>query len=444
METSLFRYLPPAIRNRLEGRHSLQKVIGNTGWLFFDNIIRMGVGFFVNAWIIRYLGPERLGILSYAIAFAALYAPIAQLGLDAVVVRDIVNNPSRRGEILGSAFVLKLAGAAIAIALTLASILVISPEDRTSHLLVGIIILSSLFQSLGVIDFWFQSQTQSKYSTIARSSTCMAFYAVKIVLILLNAPLTAFAWGGVAEIAVFSAGLIVAYHITGQSISSWRPTKAMSVRLLRDSWLLMFSDLIYFAYLRVDRIMVGEISGAAELGVYSVAAMAAESLLFIPSAVSLSVFPSVVEAKTTSEELFQDRLQRYYKLMAFLGYAVALPITLCAGWMVPLIFGPVYAKAAHMLIGLAWAGVFMNLILARSYFLTAMNWTRLHFFIDAIGLVTNLSLNCYLIPRYGGMGAVWASCITYAFTACALCFISRPLFNTGIMMTKAIFYPKFW
>jgi O-antigen/teichoic acid export membrane protein len=190
--------------------------------------------------------------------------------------------------------------------------------------------------------------------------------------------------------------------------------------------------------------MIGEMSGAAELGVYSVAAMAAESILFIPTAVSLSLFPSVVKAKNDSEELFHDRLQKYYKLIVFLGYAVAIPLTLCAGWLVPLIFGPMYAKAAHMLVGLAWAGVFMNLILARSYYLTAMNWAHLHFFTDFSGLAINLALNFYLIPRYGGMGAAWASLITYAITAYALCFVSRPLFNTGIMMSKALVYPKFW
>jgi O-antigen/teichoic acid export membrane protein len=444
MNKTWTRCLPAFLRNRLEGRHELQKAIDNTGWLYLDNIIRMGIGFFVNAWIIRYLGPERFGILSYAIAFTALFAPIAQLGLDAVVVRDIVSEPDRRGEILGSAFALKLIAAILTIVLTIISISAIRPEDRTSHLLVGIIILGSLFQPLGVIDFWFQSQIQAKYSTIAKSSACITFYAVKILLIFMNASLVAFAWVGVAEFAFFSAGLIIAYHVAGQHISSWHPTKVMAKRLLKDSWLLTVSELIYFSYLRIDRIMIGEISGAAELGIYSVAAMAAEALLFIPTSVSLSVFPSVVRAKTISEEFFHDRLQQYYRLMVFLGYAIAVPITLFAGLLVPLLFGQTYTGAAQMLVWLTWAGVFMNLILARSYYLTAMNLTRVHFFVDLTGLMTNLSLNLLLIPRYGGMGAAWASVITYGLTSCALCFISRPLFKTGVMMVKAIIYPKFW
>jgi O-antigen/teichoic acid export membrane protein len=404
----------------------------------------MGVGFFVNAWLIRYLGPERFGILSYAIAFVAIFAPVAQLGLDAVVVRNIVNSPTRQNEILGSAFALKLAGAAVTIALTIASIIFLRPDDRLTQALVGICILGILFQSFGVIDFWFQAQIKSKYSVIAKSSACLTIYAIKIILILMGGSLIAFAWVGIAELFLISAGLVLAYRVTGQHIRSWQPTKEMTLRLLRDSWLLMVSDLIYYVYLRVDRIMIGEISGPAELGIYSVAVMAAESFFFIAQSVSLSLFPAIVEAKSVSQELFRERIQKYYKLMVFLGYAVAIPLSLIAVWFIPLVFGPIYSKAVPMLIVLVWGGVFLNLIHARSYFLTVMNWPRLHLIIDVLGCLANISLNLYLIPIYGGMGAAVASIITYFITAYIVCFAFKPLRETGVMMTKAMLYPKFW
>ena len=50
--------LPGSVRRRLEGRENLQRIIGNTGWLVADKIVRMGIGLFVNVWVARYLGPE--------------------------------------------------------------------------------------------------------------------------------------------------------------------------------------------------------------------------------------------------------------------------------------------------------------------------------------------------------------------------------------------------
>jgi O-antigen/teichoic acid export membrane protein len=436
--------LRASIRDLLNKFPGQNNIISNTGWLLADNILRVGVGFFVNAWIIRYLGPERFGLLSYAIAFIALFTPVAQLGLDAVIVRNIVNSPTQRNEILGSAFAMKLAGAVLTIFLTMAAIFMLRPEDRLTQSLVGICILGTLMQPFAVIDFWFQSQMKAKYSVMAKSSACITFYAIKVILILVGASLLAFAWVGFAELILGSTGLVLAYRITGQHIGSWKPTKKMMILLLRDSCLLMASDLVYYVYLRIDRIIIGEISGPAELGLYSVAVMAAEAFFFIAQSASLSIFPGVVEAQSVSLGLFREKMQQYYKLMVFLGYAVAIPLSLVSSWLVPLLFGSEYEKAIPMLILLVWGGVFLNLIHARSYYLAAMNWTRLHLVLDLIGCAANISLNIFLIPIYGGIGAAIASIMTYFLTAYVINFTVKPLRENGIMMTKALLYPKFW
>jgi len=444
MSNAWTRYLPAFIRNKVEGRLQLQQAITNTGWLFADNILRMGVGLLVTIWVTRYLGPEQFGLLSYATAFVMLFSSIALLGLDFIVVRNIVRDPSCRDETLGTAFVLKLAGGILASGLTLAAIVLFRPMDHLTRLLVGILTIGTVFQAFGTIDFWFQSQVQSKYSAYARSSAYLVICAAKVVLILFHAPLVAFAWAGLADIFLGSLGLVVAYRVNGHQIKEWRVTRTMAMALLRDSWPLMFTDIVILIYMRVDKIMIGELAGNAELGIYAVAALLAEALYFIPTAVTSSAFPSIVGAKGISEELFYERLQQFYNLMALLGYGVALPVTFLAGWGVPLLFGASYGKAGSMLVGLVWAGVFINLTMARNYYLTAMNWTRLHFVTDFMGCMLNVSLNLFLIPRYGGMGAVIASCISYWFAVHGTCFIFKPLNRTGLMLTRALIFPKAW
>ena len=404
----------------------------------------MGVGLFVNIWITRYLGPEQYGLLSFAVAFVLLFSPLAQLGLDAVVVRNIIRNPSCRDETLGSAFVLKLIGGATAAALTLAALILLRPGDSTTLLLVAITVLGTLFQSLGVIDFWFQSQMKSRYSATARSFSVLATAALKVVLILGQAPLAAFAAAGIADIVLGSVGLIAAYRFCGQRMMAWQMTRAMARELLRDSWLLMCSDLVMLISVRLDKIMIGEMVGNRELGIYSVAALVAEGLAVIPAMASVAVFPSIVASRSESEELFYHRMQRYYNLMALLAYGTAIPATILAGWLIPLLFGEAYARAGDMLVGLSWAGFFYALMIARSYYLIAMNWVRLHFITDFLGCVVNVLLNICLIPRYGGWGAVAASIVAYGVAAYGSCFLFRPLRRTGIMMTKAILYPRIW
>lgn len=444
MNRTWTRYLPSFLRRKLEGRHELQQAIGNTGWLFADRILHMVVGLAVSVSVTRYLGPEQFGLLNYATAFVTLFSSVGQLGLDAVVIRNIVRTPSSRDELLGSAFLLKLFGATAAVALILAGIAVVRPGDGTARLLVAITALGLLFQTFSTVDFWFQSQVRSKNTVIARIVAYLLVSAAKIALIMAHAPLVAFAWAGMADIALGSLGMVIAYRASGLRLSSWRVNRELARELLRDSWPLMFSDILVLIYLRVDKVILGELAGDAELGIYSVATLIAEMLYFIPAHTVSSVFPSMVEARAASEEFFLKRMQQLYRLMAFLGYAVALPVTLAAGWIIPLLFGAGYARSVPMLVGLVWTGVFINFMIARSSYLTTMNWTRLHFIIDLVGCLSNIALNFVLIPRYGGMGSVIASFVTYWFTVHGLCFLFRPLRKTAGMMTRALVYPKFW
>ena len=438
------RYLPAFIRKNIEGRHELQKAIGNTGWLFADNILRMGIGLLVSIWVTRYLGPEQFGQLNYAVAFVGLFSTIALLGLDGIVIRNLVRDPGRKEEILGTAFLLKLAAALITCGLIMTAILLLHSTDHLTCLLVGITSMGLVFQSFGIIDFFFQSQIQSKFSAYSKSAAFLTCSFIKIVLIIYHAPLEAFALVGVVEIIFGSLGLIVAYRTCGNRLTDWRSNIPTAKELLRDSWPLIFTEIVITIYMRVDKILIGEMAGNSELGIYAVAAVLAEALYFIPLSISSSLFPGIVAAKENNEALFQERLQRFYNIMAFSGYAVAVPMTFVASWLVPLLYGPAYVRAAQMLVGLAWASLFINLGFARSYYLTAMNWTRLHFITDFLGCATNILLNIILIPRYGAMGSVIASVLSYWLATHGSCFFFRPLNKTGLMITKAIFYPKFW
>ena len=67
--------------------------------------------FFVSVWLIRYLGPDQFGAYSYAISLVVLFMSISTLGVDNILVRELVKRRDERDVLMGSAFVLKLFGA---------------------------------------------------------------------------------------------------------------------------------------------------------------------------------------------------------------------------------------------------------------------------------------------------------------------------------------------
>jgi O-antigen/teichoic acid export membrane protein len=137
---------------RYNDSEGLRKISQNIGWLFFDKFIRLGVGLVVGVWVARYLGPEQYGTLNYALAFVGIFSALGSMGIEGIVVRDIVQKPEKKYEILSSAFILKLSGGIIAFIILFITIIYVRPSDNQSHWLVGIIGMIMVFQAFDAID----------------------------------------------------------------------------------------------------------------------------------------------------------------------------------------------------------------------------------------------------------------------------------------------------
>ncbi|MFD2370806.1 flippase [Brevibacillus sp. GCM10020057] len=435
-----WRSFSQPVVNLVARSQALKKIIISAGWLAVERIFRMVISFFVGIAIARYLGPEQYGQLNYAQSFVALFSSIAALGLDGIVVRNIVRQPSRKDEIMGSAFVLKMFGSLFTITLTIALIMLVRPEDRHMQWMVALVSLGLLLQSFDTIDYWFQSQVNAKVKVYAYALSFFLVSMGKVVMIVLHAPLIAFAYAGLAEAVIIAAGLLTGYRLYGHSIRNWRVSLTCALEMLKDSWPLILSSLAILIYMRVDQIMIGEMAGDHELGVYSVAVRLGEMWYFVPIAIVSSTYPSIVRAKETSEELFYERLQQLYDVMAFIGYLVAI-VTTCFASVLVSLFGREYAAAVPLLLCYIWIGLFVNLGVARTSFLNTMNYTRLQFVTSLMGCLANVALNVLLIPRYGAMGATVASLFSYWLQTHGSCCFFPALHRTGAMQTKAILVP---
>jgi len=435
--TPWIKYLPGFIRIHIEGRQSLQKVIDNLAWLFVDSLLRMSVGLFVGVWIARYLGPVQFGQYSFALAFVTIFSVVGALAADANVVRDIVKVPSAKDEILGTATFLKFLGGLLAAALCMVAIIILRPEDAVVKWLVIILAVGIMFQAMETIPLWFQAQVQSKYTVWAKSIAVLIMASVKVTLVLLNAPIVAFAWAGLAEALLSALALIFVYHVTGQRISRWVLDLHRAKVLLRESWPLMIAALTAVLYLRMDVVMLGEMHSEAAVGIYGAATRISEASYFIPMALVASLQPSIMQAKEHSKELFQARLRNVYNLMSALSISVATVVTLFADKLVRLLFGQSYEAAGAVLVVHVWAAVAVSLGVASSQYLIAENLQKISMYRTTIGLMCNLGLNLLLIPKYGALGAAVATLISYSLAT-----ISMGVFVQGrqqtVMMLRSL------
>jgi PST family polysaccharide transporter len=432
MNTPWVRFLPPFLRIYLDGRLSLQNIISNTGWLTADRLLRLGLGTLVGVWIARYLGPVQFGVLNYSLAFASLFGALATLGLDSIIVREIVLHPEDKDETLGTAFTLRLLGGAVSLLVALSAITWLRPDDSLTQWIVGVVAIGSIFQAFDAIDFWFQAKTQSKFAVYAKNGAYLIITLVRVALLLLRAPLTAFVWAALIEIVLGSIGLALAYKMNGNFLSHWRFSALRARTLLSASWPLLLSGLLVMIYMRVDQIMLGQMVGDEAVGIYSAAVRLAEMWYFVPIALVSSVFPWILQSRQTDSNLYKKRLQQLFSFLTLLAYLVAVPITLLGRPLVAFLFGEAFAAAGASLTILVWAGVFVCLGVARNAWMVAEGLTGLLFATTAFGAATNIMLNLWLLPTYGPLGAAVAT-LTAQAVAVSLSTIlfqkTRPIFR---------------
>jgi PST family polysaccharide transporter len=434
MKQSWDTYLPSFAKRRLEGRHDLKKIIANITWLFFDKILRMGVGLVVIVWVARYLGPAQFGTLSYAMAFVAFFSALGNLGLESVVIRNIVVDPGRREEILATAFVLRLIGGGAAMLLALSAIMLIRPTDNTTQLLVGITAAGAVFQALDTIDYWFQAEVRSKYTVYAKNAAFLTVSVAKALLILWGAPLVAFAWAGLAEIILGAMGLLLIFKLRGHSLKSAKASREQAIRLLRQSWPLLLSGVFVLVLLRIDQIMLGEMRGDKDVGLFSAALRISEVWYFIPMAIVSSVLPYITNAKKHDEALYYRTLNRLYLLMIWLSLAVAVPVTIFSQQIVMSVYGQPYIDASTVIAIHCWAGIFIFFGSVSNLWYLLENLNHYTMYRCALGAVVNICLNVVLIPKYGINGAAIATLITQI--------VASYLFDALSKKTRVVFRMK--
>ena len=411
------------------------KYLKNTSWLLSEKIFKLFTEVFVGIWIARYLGPEQFGLFSYAQSFAALFLVLATLGLDGIVIRELVKDESRAEKLIGTAFVLKLIGAILVFSI-LAVAVNFTSNDTYTNTLVFIIASATIFQAFNVVNFYFQAKVLSKYVAIVNTLALFIGSVVKVVLILNEAPLIAFAWVVLFDSIILAIGFIYIYNKKNTIFSNQYLSFNIltAINLLRDSWPLILSGIVTSIYMRIDQVMIKEMLNTEAVGQYAAAVRLSEAWYFIPVVVASSLFPAIVNAKKKSEELYYLRLQKLYNLMAWTAITIAIAMTILSERFVNLLYGDQYYQAGAVLTIHAWAGIFVFLGVVSGKWFLSENLQILAFWRVFFGMIINIILNILLIPKYGIQGAAVATLISQSFAAY--------FFDIFSKKTRAMFYTK--
>lgn len=414
----------------------------NTSWLMGEKILRMAVGLFVGVWVARYLGPEQYGLLSYAQSFVFLFTAFATLGLDSIVVRELVKDDSQRDVLLGTSFALKLVGSLFILPFLWVAVQFTS-NDGYTNVIIFITALATIFQSFNVIDFYYQSTVMGKYVALANTICLMLSSLIKVVLIVNNAPLIAFAWMAVFDSVVLAIGLIYFYLIkTKQRLTSWRFDGSIARRLLKDSYPLIISGVMISLYMRIDQVMIKEMLDVNAVGQFAAAVRISEAWYFVPMAICNSLFPAMINARKIDTKIYYYRLQKIYSLMIWTAIPVALFVTFMSQFIINTLYGEAYLNSSTILEIHIWASIFVFIAVVKGNWQSIENLNQLHLYGSVLSIFVNIALNFILIPKYGVNGVAFATLFSQMTSAIFINFLFKDLRYQNVVILKALLFAK--
>ncbi len=435
------RFLSRAIPHELRGKQALKLALRILTWLSIDRLYRMGTAMVAGVLVARYLGPTRFGWLAFAIAAVTMITSFTELGINSIVVRELVREPEATNELMGAALLLRGSGALLGLlACVVIAVWGVLPV-RTEGVLMAVLGSGLIFQVFDLFDLLLQASGVPRITAWIRIAANTLVTAMKLALIVLGAPVEAFAVMNVCELGLCALGWWLVGRRRGWRISRWSLVPGRIRFLMRESWPVAISGLAVYTQAYADQLVVGSMLGGRELGQYAAAMRLINVFAFLPMVVQIVAAPEIARAKVSGDRIYLRRLHDVYRVMMLLFLMAALPLMLLGPEVVRVLYGRAYYAASGLLPWLALRLFFSNFGIARSMFITNDRLFRFALSSAAAGAVTNVAMNLVLVPRWGIMGAIVSSLTSFAVTTFALDAFDRRARPNFKLMISAVVMP---
>ena len=377
------------------------------------NIFRLATGDFISkalnfvafVYLARVLGVGNFGVLEFANSVLAYFLLAADGGLERWGTREAAKNQDVR-TLTARVVPLRVLLAALAF-VALLLILPVFPGYtglRTVLVLFGL----TLFPQALSLKWLFMGKEQMSRVAMAMVAGQVVFAISIFALVhspdrLVWVPLVKLA--GDVVTALYFAKIFSATHGTLRLPFTFQGAKAV----LRPALTLGSSQAMGLLNYNFDSVLLGFMATAMTVGWYNAAYKPVAVALTLPMTYFVGLFPALSRCYVTDREEFRRLAQRSLELSSIFVVPVVVGGMLLAVPIINLLYGPAYANSARPFRLLVWSAALAILRCNYSNGLRCTGYQKLDLRCAVSSAGVNVGLNFLLIPRYGMMGAAWAT-----------------------------------
>lgn len=396
---------------------SQKKIVSNVTWSLGGKIVNMASALFVGILVARYLGPENYGLMNYVISYVAIFSVFATFGLDNIEIRELSRQGDNKDILMGTFFSLRIMFAVIAYLGIVVSLILFKTDAFTSAMILAYGL--TLFTGTGnILRNYFTSIVRNKY--IVKSEIFRTFIGavVKILLLLLKAPLQYFIYAQIFDTVLVASGYYFSYKSVAGSVRLWKFDRSIVGFILKESFPLVLSGAAVIVYQRIDQVLIGNMLDKAEVGYFATAGKFVDLIVFLPTVLVQTVTPMLVRAKEDSPKSYEAKKKAFVSITTWTAIIISFFVSLSAYWLIMYTYGSQYALAIPVLQIMAFKAIGMALSSSGGQIIIIERIQKWAFIRNIMGCVLCVVLNYLLIPKYGIIGSAAVTIVTVMFTGC--------------------------
>lgn len=414
--------------------------IKNSLLLIAEKILVLGMSFFTSVLMARIAGPELFGQYTYITSFSALFVPLCAMGLNNIVTKYFVKYPKHSHHIFLTALFLRMLGALACILLGSYSAYLLGIEDEQLTYLIAFLVLQS-FSLFYLVEFFFLAKRQVGYTLKIRLAVISFTSAIKILILFNGADLFTLLITHGLEFVFIGLSYIVLYYNQGHH-NDKQLIKAVNRQSLgtlfhQSKWLL-FSGVAAVLYLKIDQVMLASFHGTEQVAYYAAAAKLSEFWYVFPILIANAFSPKLITLKKQNEKQYRAFTLQLLSFMVAAALVVSITMASFAELLIHFIYGDSYQASASILSIHIFATLFIFQRAIFSKWLIIESNYKFSLLSHGAGAVSNISLNLLLIPLYGGIGAAWATLISYMIASFLSLALSKQTREFMLLMITAM------
>ncbi|WP_042150714.1 MULTISPECIES: flippase [unclassified Pseudoalteromonas] len=416
----------------------LSKNIKNSLLLITEKIVLIGLSFLNSVLIARIAGPDFFGSYSYILSFGALFLPLTVMGLNNLTSKYFIKHPKNSHYYFLAALKVRFSGAIFS--LLLGSCLAYWFFNEVAHIQAIILLLCfQVFNIFNLVEYYYLAKQKVSNTLYIRLSILLITKLVILFSIINNASLiTLIALNGAEFILLGSCYLFIYYKNKQHQHIKKQPKFTASLSLFNKSKWLFFSGIAAVIYLKIDQLMIAHILNTKEVAFYAAAAKLSEFWYVFPVLIANAFNAQLTSTKLNNARKYKQLLLKILSFMVSAACLISITTFLFSDQIINVLFGEQYSKSAKILQIHIFASIFIFQRAILSKWLIIEGHYKFSLYTTGCGAVLNVLLNLWLIPNYGGVGAAWATLMSYMMASMfslALFKHTRPFF---LLMVKAM------